>query len=176
VNVAHNFVLDFSPGGCYGSGSTRGTFPQAASGTTTYTFAVVTTATDPASTNVACTGSGSQSDLAMVQVLSGYAASNCRLQASIVNGGQGAQVTTLTALIADMWSASRLKLATSESCGGGSPVSPHTMSVAATDYVTAIPQTTWSNCRQTLSLTLAAGTVVAAGTATGTLTFTMVNP
>jgi hypothetical protein len=42
--------------------------------------------------------------------------------------------------------------------------------------VTAIPQTGWSTCEQTLALTLDAATTVHAGTATGTITFTAVNP
>jgi hypothetical protein len=179
VNVAHNFVIDFNSGTkCWGSSSTQGTFPQAASGTTTYTFAVVTTATDPATTAVACTGSGSQSDVATVQVFSTFAAATGHLQVGIADGGQGGSATKFSDLIADVFSASRLKLDTSDSCGGGTVDHGHALLAAGamSDYVTVIPATGWSDCKQKLSLTLASSTAVAAGTATGTLTFTMVHP
>jgi hypothetical protein len=178
ASVANNFVLDFNSGTkCWGSGSTQGTFPQATSGTTVYTFAVSAPAIPiPNTANVACPGAGAQPDVGAVQVFS-TSASNSRLQAGIVDGGQGAQATAYTGLIPDIYSASRLKLATvSGTCGGGAIVTPHTMTVAAANYVTAIPATGWSDCNQTLSLTLAAATPVSGGTATGTMTFTIVNP
>jgi hypothetical protein len=176
VSAAHNYVLDFSSGTkCWGSGSTQGTFPQAVAGTTIYTFAVSATSI-ASSANVACPGAGSQSDVGAVQVFS-TSASNSRLQVGIVDGGQGAQATAFTGLIPDIYSAARLKSATvAGTCGGGTIVTPHTMTVAASNVVTAIPATGWSDCNQTLSLTLAAATPVSGGTATGTMTFTIVNP
>jgi hypothetical protein len=175
VNVAHNFVLDFNSGTkCYGSSSTQGTFPQAASGTTTYTFAVTVTPYDPTNTNVACPGANAQPDLATVQILS--SATGSRLQASIQDGGWGAQATALTNLIADIFSQTRLKMTTSDGCGGGTPVSPMNLGTSAGNVATTIPKTGWADCKQKLTLTLAAGTAVAAGTASGTLTFTMSNP
>jgi hypothetical protein len=176
VNVAHNYVLDFNSGTkCWGAGSTQGTFPQAASGTTTYTFAVSATSI-ASSANVACPGAGSQPDVGTMQVFS-TSATTSHLQTGIVNGAQGAQVTTFTGLIPDIYTASRLSLAkVAGTCGGGVVVTPHTMTVAASNYVTAIPATGWSDCTQTLSLTLAAATPVSAGTATGTMTFTMISP
>jgi hypothetical protein len=177
VNVAHNFVLDFNSGTkCWGTTSTQGTFPQAPSGNTTYSFAVSATSI-PSSANVACPGAGAQADVGTVQVFSTLPAAS-RLQASIVNGGQGAQATTFTGLIADIFSANRLQLTIpgGDTCGGGTKVSPYNLQVAAGNQVTAIPATGWSNCNQTLSLTLAAATPITAGTATGTMTYTMVSP
>ncbi|MEP6992900.1 MAG: hypothetical protein ABI968_00165 [Acidobacteriota bacterium] len=176
VNVAHNFVLDFNSGTkCWGT-TGFGSYPQAPAGNTTYTFAV-NSASIASSANVACPGAGAQPDVATVQVFSTFAA-NSRLQASIVDGGQGAQATTFTGLIADVFSANRLTLSIpgGDTCGGGTKVSPYNLQVAAGNEVTAIPRTGWSNCTQTLSLTLAAATPVTAGSATGTLTYTIVNP
>lgn len=176
VNVAHNFVLDFNSGTkCWGT-TGFGSYPQAPSGNTTYTFAV-NSASIASSANVACPGAGAQPDVATVQVFSTFA-TNSRLQASIVDGTQGAQATAFTGLIPDVFSANRLQLTIpgGDSCGGGTKVSPYNLQVAAGNEVSAMPQTGWSNCTQTLSLTLAAGTPVTAGSATGTLTYTMVNP
>lgn len=176
VNVAHNFVLDFNSGTkCWGT-TGSGTYPQGPAGNTTYTFAV-NSASIASSANVACPGAGAQPDVATVQVFSTFG-TNSRLQASVLDGGQGAQATAFTDLIADVFSANRLQLTIpgGDTCGGGTKVSPFNLAVAAANQVTAIPRTGWSNCTQTLSLTLAAGTSVTAGTATGTLTYTIVNP
>ncbi len=176
VNVAHNFVLDFNSGTkCWGT-TGFGSYPQAPAGNTTYTFAV-SAASIPNTVNVACPGAGAQPDVATVQVFSTFA-TNSRLQAAIADGGLGAQATTFTGLIPDVFSANRLQLTIpgGDACGGGTKVSPYNLQVAAGNEVTAIPQTGWSNCTQTLSLTLAAATPVTSGTATGNLTYTMVNP
>lgn len=175
VNVAHNFVLDFNSGTkCWGTTSSQGTFPQASSGTTTYTFAVSTTPTNSATTNVACPGAGAQPDVATVQVLSTYGSAS-KLQASIVDGGVGGQATAFTALIPDIFSATRLTLSTAD-CTKGTPVSPMNLLTTVASLDTAIPATGWNNCTQKLTLTLQAATPVGAGTATGILTFTISNP
>jgi hypothetical protein len=177
ISVAHNFVLDFNSGTkCWGSTSSQGTFPQAASGSTSYTFAVSATSI-ASSSNVACPGAGAQADVGMVQVFS-TASTNSRLQANLLDGGQGAQATKLSDLIADVFTSNRLKLAIpgGDTCGGGTKTSPMNLGTASANEVTAIPATGWGNCQQTLSLTLASSTAVVAGTATGTLTFTIVNP
>jgi hypothetical protein len=178
VNVGHNFVLDFnSATKCWGSTSTQGTFPQAVSGNTTYTFAVSATSIGNAA-NVACPGANAQPDIATIQVFSTVAA-NSRLQASITNGAAGGQATTFTTLIADIFTANRLRLTiqAGDSCGtGAAKVSPFNLAVAAANQVTAIPTTGWVDCRQTLGLTLASTTALASGTATGTLAYTIVNP
>jgi hypothetical protein len=178
VNVGHNFVLNFNSGStCYGNtGATS--FPQAASGNTTYTFAVTTTATDPATTAVACPGANGQADVATVQVFSTFAAATGLLQAGIVDGGQGGSATKFSDLIADIFSFNRLTLVKNggDTCGGGTAVSPMNLGTSAANLVTAIPATGWSDCKQTLKLTLASGTAVKSGTATGTLTFTISHP
>jgi len=178
VNVGHNFVLDFNSGTrCWGTSSTQGTFPQAASGNTTYTFAV-SSASIPNSSNVACPAAGAQPDIGTVQVFSTLSGAS-RLQASLSDGGTGAQATLFTGLISDIFSANRLQLLIQggDSCGtGATKTSPFNVAVAAANQVTGIPQTGWVNCRQTLQLTLAAATTVTSGTATGTLQYTIVSP
>lgn len=177
VSVASNFVLDFnSASKCWGSGSSQGTFPQSPTGQTVYTFAASSAPTSNAA-NVACPSSGPQSDSGAVSIYSNIPGSTGHLQTSLSDGGSGAQAAKFSDLIADVITAGRLKLNNKTgACGAGSIASPHALTVAAADYVTAIPPTGWSDCSQSLSLTLDAATIVSAGTATGTLVFTMVHP
>lgn len=178
VNVGHNFVLDFNSGTkCWGT-TGNGSFPQGASGTTTYTFAVSATSI-PSSQNVVCPSAGALPDVGMVQVLSTLS-TTIHMTVGITDGGSGGQATTLTGLIPDIFSATRLQLVIpgGDTCGGGTKVSPYSLlaSGATGTDVSAIPKTGWSACEQTLQLTLASTTSVAAGTATGILTYTMISP
>jgi hypothetical protein len=177
VNVGHNFVLDFNSGTtCWGT-TGAATFPQAPSGTTTYKFAVNSASIASTGVNVACPGAGAQPEVATVQVFSNMTGATGHLQVSITDGGGGAQATTFSGLIPDIFTGTRLKLTKiSGTCGGGTVPASYNMTTSPADYVTLIPPTGWSDCNQTLSLTLDAGTLVAAGTATGTLTFTMIHP
>lgn len=178
LNVGHNFVLDFSSATqCAGTTSTQTTFPQSPTVNTTYTFAV-STAQIASSANVACPGSGSQPDVATVQVFSTLGA-NSRLRAQISDGGVGAQATTFAGLIPDIFTGNRLTLliTAGDSCGtGAAKTSPFVLQTAPADQVTGIPKTGWVNCTQKLQLTLNPATAVNSGTATGTLTYTMVSP
>lgn len=175
VNVAHNFVLDFSSSTkCWGNTGYLGGFPPGTSGTTTYTFAV-STVSIPSSSPVACPGASGQPDIGTIQVLSTMATAS-RLQAAITDGGVGGGTTTFSSLIPDIFSAHRLTLNSADSCAGGSKAFPFNLATTGANEVTAIPITGWADCKQTLSLALASSTPVGSGTATGTLTFTMVSP